>query len=168
MTASAMCLAGIGLLCPIPVSHGVSPDAERLSEAVAEAWEQLFQSVSLVEIVTTALSELESLRQESAQANWDGYGANPLDIGAYEQAVRFLMALPTTTPAPSIGIDPDGEVELGWDSGPRRMFSVSVGPTGRLTYAGLFGMSRSYGTEWMDAEIPRPILQSVARVFALR
>ncbi len=168
MTAHAIAWTGGSLLFPLPTSNGVSREARVLWDAVSTARSHLFESLSLRGVAEAALAKLEEVRRESASLNWDGYGGRPLDLRAYAEAVRFLAALPPTTPVPAVGADPDGEVEIGWNFGPRCVFSVSVGPTGRLTYAGLFGMSKSYGTEWLGAEIPRAILDNLARVFAAR
>jgi hypothetical protein len=163
-----MAWAGGSLVSPVPISNGVSREARMLWDEVSMARSHLFESLSLSGVAEAALAELEQVRGESSSANWDGYGGRPLDLRAYAEAVRFLTALPPTTPPPALGADPDGEVEISWNFGPRSVFSVSVGPTGRLTYAGLFGMSKSYGTEWLGSEIPRAILESMARVFAAR
>ncbi|MGB7218158.1 MAG: hypothetical protein WBD07_05070 [Vicinamibacterales bacterium] len=103
-----------------------------------------------------------------ATANWDGYGARPLDRRAYLAALRFLQALPTTTPVPDVSVDPDGEVDVLWYISPTRTLSVSIGPAGRLTYAALFGDTRSYGTEWFVNEIPQAILLNLSLVIGAR
>ena len=168
MTAHAMALADTSLLFPVPTSNGVSHEALVLWNEVSRARTHFFDSLSLRGVADAALGQMDEVRREAASANWDGYGGQPLDPRAYGHAVRFLTALPPTTPVPTVGADPDGEVEIGWSFGQRSVFSVSIGPSGRLTYAGLFGMSKSYGTEWLGAEIPRAILENLARAFAAR
>jgi hypothetical protein len=168
MTALATRLKLGGLLAPMPSSAGVSTEAGVLCEHVSETRRHFFESVVLRTLAEEALAELDGARREARSENWDGYGGRPLDARAYRQAVRFLTQLPTTTPIPAISSDPDGEVEVSWNCGPRWVFSVSIGPNGRLTYAGLFGTSKVYGTEWMGAETPRPVLEGVGRLFAAR
>jgi hypothetical protein len=70
------------------------------------------------------------------------------------QALTFMVT----------GADPDGEVDLLCQLDPTRTISVSVGPSGKLTYAALIGAAQSYGTEWLADEIPHPILDSLTRV----
>jgi len=168
MTALAATLKSGGLLSPLPSSSGVSTEARTLRDRVSDTRRHLCESLALRTLAEVALAELDEARGEAQSENWDGYAGRPLDPRAYAQAGRFLTALPTTTPIPAISSDPDGEVEVSWNRAPRWVFSVSIGPTGRLTYAGLFGNSRAYGTEWLGAEIPRPVLENVARLFASR
>jgi hypothetical protein len=111
-----------------------------------------------------SLRALEEARIRTARPNWDGYGARSIDAISYRDAIRFLRALPTTTPVPDIDVDPDGEVSITWYGEGRDTFSVSVGRNGRLSYSGLYGISQSFGTEWLVSEIPSPIIQNLHRL----
>lgn len=103
---------------------------------------------------------------EARQPNWNGYGARPVQGAAYAKARTFIQALPTTVPKPDIGIDGDGEVSVDWLFGPELVFSVSVGPSGRLTFASVIGKRAIQGTEWFDAGIPAAVLDELTRVAA--
>jgi hypothetical protein len=109
--------------------------------------------------------DLEALWWETASENWDGYGARALDGAAYKHAKAFLSALPITTPDPDVAADPDGEVSFTWYRDPRRVFSVSIGGSGRVSYAGLFGSSTVHGTEFFDDALPEPVEANLARLF---
>jgi hypothetical protein len=87
-----------------------------------------------------------------------------MDPAAYSFAKAFIRSLPTTAPTPDVGVDPDGEVSIDWDFGPRRILSVSVGPTGRLVYAALVGPNKVRGTEWLHEAVPEPILDVLSRL----
>ena len=165
MNAASIALYGASLLFEPSVSSGVGPDAQVLRTHVETARSHLLESMSLRGLVEGAIEDLQAARQEASTDNWDGYGARRIDERSYFAAIQFLTALPTTTPKPCISIDPDGEVEVGWNISPRRVFTVSVGPNGRLAYAGLYGRNKTYGTEWLGAELPRPIIENLARVF---
>jgi hypothetical protein len=165
MNAASIALYGASLLSQPSVSSGMGPDAQVLRAHVETVRSHLLESMSLRGLVEAAVEELEAARREASTENWDAYGARPVDERSYYAAIQFLTALPTTTPRPSVSIDPDGEVEVGWNISPRRVFTVSVGPTGRLAYAGLYGRNKTYGTEWLGAELPRPIIENLARVF---
>jgi hypothetical protein len=153
-----------GLLFPLPPSDGISSAAADLRNIVQMALSELARSIAIRRTAEAAIVELGNLQRIAAESNWDGYGALPLDRQSAEQAVKFLQALPTTVPVPDVSADPDGEVDLLWQVDPTRTISVSVGPTGRLSYAALMGTAQSYGTEWLANEIPQPILDTLARV----
>ena len=69
---------------------------------------------------------------------------------------------------PDVSVDPDGEVAVSWNVDSNWIFSVSIGPTGRLSYAGLFGTGKAYGTEWFLNEIPEAVLDNITRLFTTR
>jgi hypothetical protein len=102
--------------------------------------------------------------QNAAEENWNGEGGLPVSGATVEQAFRFIKLLPSTAPTPDVSADADGEVSFDWDRGARRVFSVSVGPDGTLTYAGLFGHSRTHGTEFLVEPLPQSIRLNLRRV----
>lgn len=168
MTAIAIPGKRSGLLAPLVPSQGVGPDASTVAERIERVCEHLWESLTLRHTAESAWVELADVAQGATVPNWDGYGAQPIDARAYLQAERFLSALPTTTPVPDVSVDPDGEIAVSWNLDSNWVFSVSIGPTGRLSYAGLFGTSKAYGTEWFLNEIPEAILDSLARLFRAR
>ena len=168
MTVVATSLRGAGLLFPVPSSNAVSGDATAIRASVQDAWSPLADSLAISHTAAVAIAGLNRAAGIANSPNWDGYGARPIDRRAYGAALRFLQALPTTTPVPDVSVDPDGEVDVLWHVRPTETFSVSVGPAGRLTYAGLFGDTQSYGTEWFGNEIPQTILLNLSRVVAAK
>lgn len=168
MTALAVPVFGSGLLDPMPSSSGVSPSAVALHSCVEDTREHLSKSVSISTLYEHSLTKLNAASASALEPGWDSYGAQSLSFGSYTQALRLIRALPTTTPVPDISIEPDGEVELCWSVGARRVMTVSVSSVGRLSYAALFGESKSYGAEFLGSEIPRPILENLQRVFGTR
>ena len=106
---------------------------------------------------------LERIRGEASEENWNGGGEAPVSEGTFLQAKRFLSLLSAIPNPPEISADADGEVEFEWYVGPRRVFSVSIGEGGRLTFAGLFGESVHHGVEYLREEIPLTILQLIRR-----
>lgn len=109
--------------------------------------------------------DLESACLEAAVENWDGYGAEPVDRAAYERARVFLRALPVTAPDPEISVDPDGEVSFTWQREPRKVFSISVGRSRLVSYAGVFGPNTTYGDEHFVDELPQVVKSNLARLF---
>lgn len=165
MTAIAVAGNRSGLLAPLVPSRGIGPDASTVAERIERVCEHLWEPLTLRHVAESAWTELADVAQQATQPNWDGYGARAIDARAYFQAGRFLSALPTTTPLPDLSVDPDGEVSVSWNLDADWVFSVSVGPTGRLSYAGLFGTSKAYGTEWFVDEIPKAVLDGLTRLF---
>ncbi|HZS60760.1 MAG TPA: hypothetical protein VFA43_15915 [Gemmatimonadaceae bacterium] len=102
---------------------------------------------------------------DAAVENWDGYGANAIDPKSVDGARRLLALLPTTFPAPSIGVDADGEVSMTWYGTSGSLFSVSVSPTGELAYAGILGDTRSSGREPIGSRFPADILANLQRLY---
>jgi len=166
MTAIAIHPKRGGIFAALIPSAGIGPAADAVDERVTEVQRHFAESVSLRKVVDPTFAALIEVAGAAATANWDGYGARPVNARAYAQARRFLTVLPTTTPIPDIAVDPDGEIAITWQAAPRLVFSVSVGAEGRLTYAGLFGESKTHGTEWLRAELPQEVLDGIAKVFA--
>jgi hypothetical protein len=157
-----------GLLAPLSTSAGLSPDALTLTRSIERICLHLGESFSVRQTAEDAIASLDEAREQALSANWDGYGSKKIDPRAYSEAKHFLRALPTTTSPPEVTVDPDGEVSLTWTGGLRSIFSVSVGPAGRLSYAGLIGRGKVYGTEWFENEIPRAILDNLTATLATR
>lgn len=114
--------------------------------------------------VRLAMQELIKVGEEGSVANWDGYGAEPISRDTFEQAYRFLYALPIGLPAPSVSADPGGEITFEWHKAARRTLSVSITPQGDLHYAALLGASRRYGTERFALGLPQIIQELIVQV----
>ena len=168
MTALATPAKRGGLLAPLVPSQGVGSDASTMAHRIEQVCAHFWEALTLRRLAESAWFELVEAAQEAAVPDWDGYGARPIDARAYVQAERFFSTLPTTTPVPDVSIDPDGEVSISWNLAPDWVFSVSIGPTGRLSYAGLYGTSKAHGTEWFLNEIPEAVLDNLTRLFTAR
>jgi hypothetical protein len=168
MTTFAPAIKRGGLLAPMIPSEGIGPDAGEVAKRIEAIRQHFWQAITLRSLTEQSWIELANAAHEAATPNWDGCGARQIDPLAYQEAEKFLNALPTTTPVPEVSVDPDGEVSVSWNVDSDWVFSVSIGPRGRLSYAGRFGTSKAYGTEWFTNEIPAPVLDSVARLFSAR
>lgn len=102
--------------------------------------------------------------EQCSSANWDGYGAIPVARETFMRACNFLEALPLGTTAPSVGVEPDGNLTLEWYRSPRRILSVSISPEGELHYAALLGHRKIYGTEPFCGELLGIILEIIHQV----
>lgn len=117
-------------------------------------------------VVARRFWDLEDAFFASRAANWDGYGASPVAVETFERARWFLAAIPEAWPSPEVAPEPDGALAFEWARGRRWVFSVSVDPGGRLSYAGLFGVSRTHGVESFAGTIPDAIVGNLARLYA--
>jgi hypothetical protein len=144
-------------------SPGVGDALQRLKGSLQDAVEPLFSSVSLGKSLRERLYQI---LEECGHPNWDGYSAQPVSFEAYENAKRFVQGLPLSFPAPEVAAEPEFEIAFEWYGSPTRVFSVSVGASDELNYAGLFGASRTYGTEVFYDEIPEVILWHITRIYS--
>lgn len=144
-------------------NRGVSEDALELQATIKELSSDEPQSAFLDK--QGLFQDLFEVYRECSVKNWDGYGAKAVDATLYGEAFRFLEVLPSTINKPEISTDPDGEIAFEWYGSNKRVFSVSVGHAGELTYAGIFGSRKTKGTELLGDEIPEIILENINRVF---
>jgi hypothetical protein len=80
---------------------------------------------------------------------------------AYINAKLFLESLPSTAPFPEVSADPDGDVSLDWSFSPGKALSVSIGPTGRCTFAWMRGHRTYRGTDWLEDGVPASIANAL-------
>lgn len=121
-------------------------------------------SVSVDQAYEECLEALLVVWEEASQANWDGYGAGSVSEATLAQALAFLDLLPSTLPKPEISAHPDGELAFEWSFGPRRLLTVSVNESGRLSYAALIGPARLHGTEFLLDALPEPVALALRRL----
>ena len=107
---------------------------------------------------------LDEIFQKANIPNWDGYNAQPISKGTLNKAQEFLRALPSSTPSPEVGVDPDGDISFDWDDGRGNIFSLSINGSGRLAYAGIFGENGVHGDEQFVDVVPASILEHLRRL----
>lgn len=134
---------------------------ERLAQRYPEALERKGLETRL-EIAAGLLDAFE----EASRPNWDGYGAYPVSGITVAHARAFLDLLPSTLPRPEISPHPDGELAFEWSFAPRRLLTVSVNESGRLSYAALFGQARLHGTEFLLDAMPEAVALALRRLHA--
>ena len=147
-----------------PPSHGIGEDAQLMAGRFNEVRQHFQGSFSLGSSQRNALEALYEVFGECCQPDWDGYGARKVSWENYLAAKRFVEALPVGFRPPEVSADPDGEISFEWYKDRNCLFSVSIGHDNELTYAGLFGASRTRGTELFFDEIPDLILNCIKRL----
>ncbi len=106
-------------------------------------------------------SSLRALGTSCAEAGWDSEGAAAVLPLTLEQAIRLIDALPMGYAEPDPGVDPDGEISFSWIGSKGHRLSLSIGPTGRISYAYRRGARRRTGTEWFTDSIPDELLDHI-------
>ncbi|MGA9071994.1 MAG: hypothetical protein WB424_17155 [Terracidiphilus sp.] len=152
-----------GLIAPARSTAQSSP-AKQIEFMRENIRGELLQSYVMSNAIEKVLAELNEVRAEASCTGWDGYGAHPLNPAAYDFAKRFFNAFPSSTPLPEISADTDGEVALDWIFGERRALTVSIGPTGRCTFAWMLGQKTNRGTDWIDDGIPEAIVFALGQL----
>jgi hypothetical protein len=160
IVATAPRYQGLGYVA----SHAVGEDSRRIRNRFMDFFEAL-SIVMSVQPRRTTLAELNDIYRECSQENWDGEGAQAMSVRTYQEAVRFLCALPFTIGAPEVIPEPNGPIGFQWRSGPNAVFVASVNGTQRISYAGLFGKGvTAYGTEDFSDAIPETIIGNLNRL----
>lgn len=165
MILEAVTAAALGSTGIVGTS-GSSEEARWLAEAIAKDRQRLRESHILGGAGNDAFRNLCMIVDECRLPNWDGHGALPVSAEAFMHACHFLQTMPLGTPAPGVGIEPDGDLTLEWHRSAHRTLSVSVSPKGDLHYSALIGPNKAYGTEAFLGDIPQIILDLVRRVSA--
>ena len=150
----------------IPWDGRALSEEARTLDRLLDAASEFPGSITFGEPKRTAQEAL-SLAYETARVeDWDGEGSARIEPSTYDYASQFLRLLPSTIPVPEIDADTDGEILFEWDLGRRRVFSVSVGRDGTLTFAALFGYRKIHGTEPLREALPLVISESFERLVA--
>src|SRR4030042_2939942 len=130
-------------------------DFERLKRYHEEIVNEFKEAESIGGPLEIAFESLEQVFHECSDENWDGYGAQPLTEDAYYEAKKLLKLLPSySLPMPEIIPEPDGSIGLEWYKDKRFVYVISVSGNSELTYAGLFGLNKTHGTEYFADLLP--------------
>lgn len=135
-----------------------SEEAQTLRERLAP---RVFAGSSI--LLSRRLETLAELRRAADAGELDPTVTRP-SPETFDVTEAFIAALPANIPDPDLVPEPDGELAVEWQFGRRWVFSVSIGPRHRLSYAGLFGGNRSHGAEQFTGEIPEAIKSGLSRL----
>jgi hypothetical protein len=139
-----------------------SREARHVRKAAREVAEASERSLALFGAKAEALSQLAVLATECAEPGWDGNDAAAIDPNAVLLAQRFVRAIPHDQPVPEFGPEPDGSISLDWIRSRNRLFSLSIGRSGRLAYAWLDGADKGHGVARFDGRnFPTRVLQGI-------
>lgn len=145
--------------------HALSEEAQVLRRLTNEASE-FSESIAVGEPKRTTHEALDAAYAMAQVEDWDGERSARVEPSTYAYASQFIRLLPSTIPVPEIAADTDGEILFEWDFGRRRVFSVSVGRDGTLTFAALIGHTKTHGTEHFREALPLVISDCFERLVA--
>jgi hypothetical protein len=133
--------------------RGLSAAADQLRSYGRPAWLE----------TSVTLSAPEEKMQAALAHAWEI--AATIDAATQEYAWRLLAALPfRQRQAVDIQIDPAGEVMFEWAASPRWLLTLTINGFGRIAYSGIYGSSRTRGTELFEDTVPDSIALAIARV----
>lgn len=105
---------------------------------------------------TSFVSRLDSLLKiffDCAEDDWDGYSAVAISEPTLNSAFKLASELSDDLPSPEFSPEPDGEIALEWYGANSSVFSISIGESGKINYAGLFpDGNSSHGVEDWSGE----------------
>lgn len=82
---------------------------------------------------------------------------------AVQLAIYFISSLSKSASDPECGVDRDGEINLEWYGAKGHMLTLSIGASGRITYAYLHGDQHERGALRMEDRIPARLLDLIQR-----
>ena len=144
---------------------GVSDSAKIIKDATGEIRDSLASTYTLGKVIKI-LDQLAEVGEKHSKDGWGGAGTKSISRTSYDNAIKFALALPSSLMMPEIYVDPDGIITFEWYEDKRRVYSVSIGNQGELSYAGLFGPNRTCGTEYLTSNVPELIINNVKRVYS--
>ena len=163
MTAVAMFAADSLASRAVRTGSAYSAEGQFARSQVTKVWAGLDSSVSLQAPHAALFDELEALVVEHSTPGWDGQEAPSISFITALNAREFIKALPSSISSPELAVDPDdAAISFEWHGGFRKVFSVSIGVSGRLACAGLNGTDRWHGALAFNGErLPALVLEGI-------
>jgi hypothetical protein len=110
-------------------------------------------------------AKIEEIAAECSTSDWDGYGAAPVTDATKQAAQHLVETLPIDIPEPEASPDPDGEVSLTWDFGSHHVFTVSMGASELISYAGILGKGKKrHGEEPFSGDMPKVLVEFIREI----
>ncbi len=146
-------------------NSAISREADDIRRATEKILVTVENSQGLFGDKLEAIEALKSLAYECSEEGWDGYGALPINDGAFQVTKQFIRALPAGFPMPEISCEPDGMISLDWINGKNRILSLSVGNKNRIAFAWLDGIDKGHAVAGFNGhEISNRILDEITRI----
>lgn len=98
--------------------------------------------------------KIDELLETAGVENWDSEGALAVKQETVEIAKQLIGYFPDDIEKPDVEATPRGEVDFDWILSREAMLTVSVGPSGDITFVGSFRSVDFHGTEPWTGQLP--------------
>ena len=98
---------------------------------------------------------VRELLESSGEKNWDGENALPVLSKSVKIAEDIIDLFPSSNFLPEVSATPHGEIDFDWVISKDIMLTVSVCPTGKIAYSGIFHIQGS--EEWSN-QLPSDVV----------
>jgi len=140
----------------------VSREAAALRDAASAIVASRERSVALFGAKRRVIDRIYELASECDHDGWDGEEGLCISPLVVDRAVSFVRALPDGVWLPETAPEPDGSISFDWIAARTRVFSLSVGPTNRLSFAWIDGTDRGHGVARFDGHaVPARVLSGI-------
>lgn len=144
-------------------TFGASKESQKLDNTIDEALTSVFTTHE----TECLLSELHRVATETSEPDWDGYGAQPFNNGAFLDIKRLIPRLPKYIDLPEIEVHPDGSIGLVWMKGNDCTASVALDGRGYIFYSALrLNGERERGKQLFSGHLPLVVTIFLAKHFA--
>ncbi|MBI5056131.1 MAG: hypothetical protein HZB61_05915 [Nitrospirae bacterium] len=148
-----------------PSSTGFSDDSRNLVTNLLNQFREICEPLTIGRHLEEAMESLIEVYTECTEANWDGYGAEPVSKDSFFEASKFINLIPSSFPMPQITAEPSGEIGLEWYKDKKLIFVISLSGKNIVTYAGIFGSNKTHGTEYFGDTIPPVLIENLRRLY---
>lgn len=110
---------------------GFSQESDDLKESLKGAFDKSYADIGKVGIkhetgIAKRISrDIEEIKEECSDDNWDGYGAKPITDDACNALLGFIPQIPPSLPVPEVVPESDGDIGLEWHVNNNRWLILS-------------------------------------------
>jgi hypothetical protein len=151
---------------PLWPTKGFSSENNVIHNSIQNTVSDFMRANSISAPLRDIRIELESLREECSEPDWDGYGAKIISCETIEIAEEFaecfvFLELPT----PEIRAEPTGAIGFESEKSTTHSLILSIDSKGEIAYVGFYGANRAKGIERFTDRIPDEIIYLIRRLY---
>jgi hypothetical protein len=144
-----------------PSGEGVDQDSSKvlmseLRKVMSNFWKR--ETISRGNVLSEGWEALMDIYSECSRQNWDGYGAEPINPAAVEEALIVIDQLTSSITMPEIVPEPNGGIGFEWRQGSNRVLVVSVRGQLTIDFAAIFGSSKMHGSMYFAGSLPSRVI----------
>jgi hypothetical protein len=135
------------------------PETTGASYAAFDVDRQSLEAVIMARLGAAGAGS-RSLHELQTVANEHGLLSQYEGLHTFNRAVALLASLPSECPRPEISVDPDNEIAFDWAKG-ADLFSISIGPSGRLSFASDINGATGSGVAFFTGALPPEVRSAI-------